>query len=187
MLLAFPLLGQDAAAPSKQATSAIVEAESTDGYSDIYDRIYFRDAGYTDPIFISAAHLTQELAAGGLDRIKNLYSNPISHQLGRASAEGCANLGNAHENIIPESRSDFASAASNADNILVAKVIARSPGFLMGTPGTLLRLESKQIIKGKAKNFNQIFVEIGTFKIGDFSICKSIFTIQVYRISTRTS
>lgn len=178
LLAMFPvsaLISQEIAIPSQEATSAQVQAETADGYPALDDQIYFRDAGYTDPIFVSASCLAKELAQGGIERIRDLFDTLIVHQLERAATDGCADLGHGDENVIPESRRTFKNAVDSADNILVTRVVARSPGFHHGVAGTLLSLETDHILKGFGKSFNRIFVEIGTFDIGDLSICKTSF------------
>ncbi len=69
---------------------------------------------------------------------------------------------------------DYQSVVDNYPNLVVAKVAAQGHGFFWGSPGTLLRLEQDQILKGDDRwDSKYLFFGAGEMNLGDRRICVS--------------
>lgn len=88
--------------------------------------------------------------------------------------EGCLRISKSSaSDRSPEGHDSLTSAARGSDNVIVAKVIGRLHGFSGPTPGTLLRLETEEVLSGAARDHQYLFFPVGDFSFAGRRICSS--------------
>ena len=87
----------------------------------------------------------------------------------------CARVGAYFEDLAIPPRGTLEQAAQSSRLIILGKVTEKAYGFLVYTPGQLLRVVPEEVLKGAPRDVPAyfVFVPIGIFNLGDLKICKS--------------
>ena len=131
--------------------------------------------GYSnnEPQFVAADTLSDDSGKLDLSSLDGNASLTIESMLSHPSADnGCLDYWTSYEDVDDEPRT-LASALHKAPNVLIGTVTGSQPGFLdLTLPGTLLRVEVDEILRGLYMEEIFTFLPVGDFRIGKIDVCK---------------
>ena len=131
--------------------------------------------GYSnnEPQFVAADTLSDDSGKLDLSSLDGNASLTIESMLSHPSADkGCLDYWTSYEDVDDEPRT-LASALHKAPNVLIGTVTGSQPGFLdLTLPGTLLRVEIDEVLRGLYMEEAFTFYPVGDFRIGEIDVCK---------------
>ncbi len=130
-------------------------------------------SGPSVPLFIAADTLIDDSGNLDLSALGTDASLAMDSVLGHPSAKKeCLDYWTSYEDVDDEPRT-LASALHKAPNVLIGTVTGRQPGFLdLIVPGTLLRVQVDEILRGLYMEEIFTFSPMGNFKVGEIDVCK---------------
>lgn len=139
-------------------------------------------AGQTEPIFVSAT-LLEEARSLRKEGKKSEFEGDFGpalefvQRMKASLAPGALCIdpwSSAESEVGLPNRRDLKTALAHADHVLIVRVTETLPGLMSSQiPGTLLRIETTRLLHGFEPAADLVFFPVGTFEIGDFTICKT--------------
>lgn len=131
-----------------------------------------RHPDFRKPVFVGAHRVLTKDGKVVRRLFRRGNARLIEQSLAKDPTGGCVELDLSSSSDYRDPRGQsLARSVSESDNVLVGTVTGLVAGFLETRPGTLVRFETREVLKGKARAKHFVFFPAGDFRVGQVDIC----------------